>query len=178
MNNKKNHPVWQVYDEYRTARLNVKFYSYKLYRVSMINKTFEILLAISAPSSAVAGLWFWNYAYGQIAWKYLGILTAFVAVLKPIFSLQNSIKKYEEVLAGYQGLEYDLFKIKVQIENREVYDEELKSDYCKALDRKRELVIKEPEVSGDKSHKNLLERLQNEVNEELPASRFYIPKDK
>ncbi len=79
-----NHPVWDVYDLYRTARLNVCYYSTKLNRFQSYNFLIEITLAITASSSAVAALWFWEHPVGEIVWKILGVISALLAVSKPI----------------------------------------------------------------------------------------------
>ena len=44
MANNAKHPVWSVYDLYRDARLNVKYYSTKLHRLSEFNLFLEILI--------------------------------------------------------------------------------------------------------------------------------------
>ena len=174
MISRENHPVWGVYDLYRTAKLNVKYYLCKLSSVEKINFTMELILLITAPSSAIAGLWFWETPYGQDAWQYLGVVSAIVAVLKPSLSLTKRIKKYEEILSGYKGLEHDLHEIKEMIAQRLKYDKEMQNDFKKALKRKGVLVNKEP---GEKINTKLLARCQKEVDTELPADKFFVPED-
>jgi len=52
----RNHPVWSLYDEIRTARLNVKYYGRRLEFLERRNFAFELILLASAPTSAIAGL--------------------------------------------------------------------------------------------------------------------------
>ena len=61
-----DHPVWNVYDLYRTARLSVCYYSAKLNRFLWYNYLIEYILAITASSSAIAALWFWEHPVGEI----------------------------------------------------------------------------------------------------------------
>jgi len=82
---REDHPVWEVYDLYRTARLNVKYYSELLHRTEIKNFLLDLILLCSAPTSAVAGLWFWETEIGHEVWKYFGVIAAFAAVLKPLF---------------------------------------------------------------------------------------------
>lgn len=171
---REEHPVWGVYDLYRTAKLNVKYYTCKLSRVESANFYMEVVLLITAPSSAIAGLWFWETPLGQQMWKYLGIASAIIAVIKPALSLTKKIKKYEEVLSGYKGLEHDLFEIKEMITQKLKYDKEMQNDLKKAIKRKGILVNKEP---GEKIDKKLIACCQREVDTELPAEKFYIPED-
>jgi len=172
MANKKNHPVWGVYDLYRTARLNVKYYSARLHRIELCNLCMELVIAATAPSSAIAGLWFWNLPIGSIAWKVLGIIAAIFAVTKPILMLSKRMKAYNETLSGYRALEHDLYEIKEMIVQKQRYDDELKKDYQKALKRKGFLVAKDPETKQDKM---LIKKLVSEINQELPVKSFYIP---
>jgi len=142
---REKHPAWTVYDKLRTARLNVKYYSRRLQWIERKNFAIELILAVTAPSSAVAGLWFWDTLYGKLAWQYLGIIAAAAAVFKPLLGLPKRIKEYESVLSGYRMLEYDLMEIKCLIEQRQKYDSGLQSEFKRTLQREKSLVGKTPE---------------------------------
>lgn len=101
MNNRIEHPVWGVYDLYRTARLNVKYYAARMHRLEQINFWMELFIAVTAPSSAITGLWFWDTQIGGILWKSLGMVAAVAAILKPLVLLSKKMKEYNEVLSGY-----------------------------------------------------------------------------
>ncbi len=81
MESRQNHPVWKVYDQLRTARFNEKILTHRLKCLILGNRILEIILAISAPFSAIAGLWFWNTDTGQIVWRYFGIIAAIAVVI-------------------------------------------------------------------------------------------------
>jgi hypothetical protein len=172
MVDRMNHAVWSVYDLYRTARLNVKYYSTKLHRREQLNIGIELIIAVTAPSSAVAGLWFWDTSLGSILWRVLGVAAAIAAVIKPILMLPKQIKAYNEVLTGYRTLGHDLFEIKEMIAQKGKYDKELQADYRKALKREGALAVKDPETKQDKA---LIRKLVKEVNQELPAGQFFVP---
>ena len=174
MSDRADSPVWGVYDLYRTARLNVKYYSSRLHKFEIFNAGIDIIIAATAPTSAIAGLWFWNTPIGNTAWKVLGIIAAIAAVTKPILMLPKRIKSYNEVLAGYRTLEHDLYQIKEMINQKQRYDKALQLDYTKALKRKGALVAKDPETKQDKT---LIKKLVAEINQELPVGSFYIPKN-
>ncbi|MCU7940440.1 MAG: hypothetical protein KZQ64_13665 [gamma proteobacterium symbiont of Bathyaustriella thionipta] len=89
---REDSPVWDVYDLYRSARLNAKYYSALLHQTEKRNFILEFILLLTAPSSAVAGLWFWDSLIGQEIWKYMGIVAAITAVLKPMLSLPKKMK--------------------------------------------------------------------------------------
>lgn len=78
----KQHLIWEVYDNYRTTRLNVKYYSARLDRFVKWNMAFEIAVAISAPGSVISGLWFLKTANGLVAWQCIAACTAVIGFLK------------------------------------------------------------------------------------------------
>jgi hypothetical protein len=47
INKKENHPVWDVYDEARTARLNVRYYERQLASLRRKNISLEVIIALS-----------------------------------------------------------------------------------------------------------------------------------
>jgi hypothetical protein len=171
---REDHPVWTVYDKLRTARLNVKYYSRQLQKVERRNFFLELVLLVTAPSSAVAGLWFWDTEIGKIAWQQLGIVAAITAVVKPLLNLSRRIKEYESVLAGYRGLEFDLMEIKSMVEQKQTYDKSQKDELQKAMRREKSLVTKGPET---RENVRVLKRCQNEVESELPADSFFVPEN-
>ena len=97
---REKHPVWTVYDRLRTARLNCKYYGRRLQQHERLEFYLQLLLLTTAPSSAVAGLWFWAVPAGQLIWQYTGVAAAMVAVVKPLLGLTKKIKDYEAILSG------------------------------------------------------------------------------
>ncbi len=168
-------PVWDVYDELRTARLNVKYHSARLARIEKWNFGLEWTLAVTAPSSSVAGLWFWDTEFGGLAWKLLGAVAAVAAVTRPLVGLTKKIKSYEEVLSGYRSLDHDLFEIKVMISQKRAYDRELQAEFKKALRRKGVLAGKGPEAV---INEKLRRQCFLDVQRELPDSQFFVPEVK
>ena len=168
----KNHPVWDVYDLYRTARLNVKYFSGRLNKLQRLNFWMEFILAATASSSAIAAFALWQTSIGGKVWQILGALAAILAIMKPLLNLTEKIRKIEEVITGYRVLENDLKKIEVLIRQRKAYDKELSDKFLAALDRMDELIIRYTESSEDEK---LKKRCQDEVLHELPPDHFYIP---
>jgi len=171
---RETHPVWAVYDKLRTARLNVKYYSRRLQSIEHINCWIEFVLLASAPSSAVAGLWFWDQPLGKIAWQYFGVVAAIAALTKPLLTLPKQIKEFESVLSGYRVLEYDLMEIKVLVEQKQRYDAQLQTEFKKAMQREKTLVGKTPETREKLKIKSLCEA---EVLQELPRESFFVPEE-
>jgi hypothetical protein len=168
----EEHPVWDVYDLYRTARLNVKYYCGRLSKLQRLNFWMEFILAATASSSAIAAFALWQTQLGGKVWQILGALAAVLAIMKPLLNLTEKIRKLEEIITGYRILEHDLKKLEVSIRQKGAYDKELYDKFVAALDRMDSLVIKYTESSEDKT---LKKRCQAEVMAELPSERFYIP---
>ena len=169
-----DHPVWSVYDRLRSASLSVKYYCRRLEQAERWNFWLEFLLLATAPSSAVAGLWFWDTSGGQLAWKCLAIPAAIAAVLKPLLHLTKRIKDYEGVLSGYRILEFDLRELKIGIEQKRKYDAPLQAEFKRAQQRERTLVGKTPE---SREHAGVRSICQEEVVKEFPPEAFFVPEE-
>lgn len=168
------HPVWAVYDRLRTARLSVKYYCAKLDQYERANFWLAIVLAATAPSSAVTGLWFWGSYIGHAVWQCVTVIAAVAALVKPALGLTGKIKDLESIVVGYRGLDFDLMEIKIGVEQKAKYDSALQADFRRALQRERALVTKKPLAREDAGLKT---RLQAEVMRELPADAFFVPKE-
>lgn len=172
--NRENHPVWAVYDMLRTTRLNIMYYGRRLQFFERWNLSMELILAFFAPTSAIAGLWFWNTANGKQIWLFCGILSAFVSTIKPIAGFSKRIKVYEGVLSGYRLQEHDLKALKHSIEQRQKFDSSHQSDFKRIFDREKPLISQNIESVPDE---RVRKECQNRVDQELPSSSFFIPED-
>lgn len=170
----KKHPVWDVYDQLRTARFNMCYYAARVSQLRRANLWIEISLAVTAPSSAVAGLWFWDTEVGAYVWRVLGVIVACLAVAKPILKLTDRIKLFEETLTGYRTLANDLEKITFTVRERQTYDQAAQKMFHEALERKRVISEKEPEY---REKEQLKERCYQTVINQLPNTYFFVPKE-
>jgi hypothetical protein len=173
MNDTSNHPVWDVYDLLRTARLNIKYYSHKLTNLKRINFYMEVALAIGAPSSAIGVFYFWNTTYGSIIWKWILGIIAVVALVKPFIKLSDKIGSYEKTVNGYRILEHQVEKNVIQIRQDKSYSEKHRTLLETAIEMEGKLKENDPET---KINNKLRKKYQEEVLKELPAKKFYIPR--
>ncbi|MDM8544094.1 hypothetical protein QUF90_23710 [Desulfococcaceae bacterium HSG9] len=172
--NTTQHPINRLHANYRDYKVNALYYSVKMDRLKFINYFIEIILAITTTSSMVAGLWLWNTPFGQAIWKILLIISAFLAVIKPIINLTEKIRKYEEVLSSYRDLEYELKKIIDQIDQSMKYTTDHKSKLLEALGKEHDIIKKFSEIKKDYK---LLQMCKDKVDEELRNVSFFIPYD-
>lgn len=174
--NRSRHPVWDVYDDYRTAMMNVRIQKACIERLRKQNYLVEIPLAIAA-SSTVAGLWFWQSAAGGQAWKYLGVVVALLAVLQPIMKIPEKIQQRGEILADLSVIENDLEKLVKHIAHCRKYDDPLFERYAGILDLKGEFKKKHQTGKYLQSSKRLKRRCTAEVEQLHPGANFYVPED-
>lgn len=168
----KDHPVWDVYDRFRSARLNVKYYSVRLHRLVCTSKAFDIILAITAPSSAFTGLFLFDTKIGAVAWKWLIVVSAAIAVVKPILRLGDTISKFEKYLTGHRSCFLDLDNLKLEISQKRIYNKEMQSTFKDIQKKLKTLFESCPDL---RENKRLKRRLTREVIREYPVDSFYIP---
>lgn len=171
----KNHPAWDVYDLYRTIRMNIKYYSARLDVTERVNFWVEVILAASASSSVIASLAFWTTTYGRYAWQLFTVISAIVAVIKPLLGLTEKIRQLQETTTQYRLLEQDVKKIEVSIRQQQSFDREHSDQFLAAIDKMKSIVAKTPESRIDEK---LRKKCTDEVKKELPESYFYIPEEK
>ncbi len=94
------HPVWTVYDELRTAKLNVYYYASRLARARRWHTTRELIMALSG-STGVAGIWFFATEPGSIVWKGLATASALLAVYHSVTRPSEGIRKLETHVTGW-----------------------------------------------------------------------------
>ena len=172
MTDTSRHPVWEVYDELRTAKLNVMYYSHLLMRAERWAKGIDVFLALTAPGSAISALWLWSTPKGRVAWAVIGFAVAVVASIKPFLGLPERIKKFEKLVTGYRGLEFDLHALSRLIRRDGQYGEGHVSLFNVAIERRRELVHLEP---MNPQNDALVRKLEARIGDTLPPSSFYVP---
>jgi len=170
-----NNAIWDIYDNYRTARLNVKYYAARLHSLERWNTFLEIMVAIAAPGSAVSGIWFLKTQSGLLVWKIVSAVAGVSGFMKPFFKLGQRIKFFEQTLSGYRGLEYDLYAIVLRIREEESYSAACKKMFEAAMAKKKSLVTSPPETS---QNKRLIEKLYLEVVSEIPKDSLYLPQER
>lgn len=169
----KNHAVWDVYDKYRTIRLNVLYYEKMTDKLRRNNIIIESLL-IAFASSNFAGLWFWNSLIGGYVWKVFAAIVALLAVLKPVLKTSDRLRVQCEILISYHLMDHDFQKLVLMISQNGKYDESLKDHFFTLLDRLREIIIKDPQTN---KNNKMIERCYGEVLEQLPAANFFEPEE-
>jgi hypothetical protein len=168
-----HHPVWDVYDQFRTARLNAKYFSCRVASLKTLNFWIEVVLAATATGSALAGLAFWSTEFGKPVWQGLLVISAIIALVKPPLKLTDRIQLLQEWAADFKGVEYELKKIEIGIRQQGDFTSALKNRFFTTMDRYAELARKAEAES--RIDNRLKRRCQDEVARELPAEKFFVP---
>jgi hypothetical protein len=169
---KEDSPVWDVYDEFRTTRLNIKYYTVLLNTLQQRQNVIDIAIAISAPGSAIAGFVFWNSDLGHWVWQVFAVVAALLAIIKPIIKINDQIDILKEIVSGYAALECDIEILIAEIKQFKKYDKNAVTKLVEILGKKSKLVQKTHVLPNDDQ---LLTRMEEEVKRELPKDSFYIP---
>lgn len=166
------HPIWDLYDLQRDSRYYGKLYCIKVNR--LVDGIFwsDLLTTGFAGSSAIAGIAFWKSPIGQELWVLGTAVAAVISLVKPLLHLTTKLKNFQDLYSGYLDLELDCQLVAFKVRQSGEFNQ---------IHRRALLAIKEKEravarrTPPQKDDKRLAERLQKEVNRELPVERFYIP---
>jgi len=126
----------------------------------------------TAPSSAIAGLVFWNTTYGKTVWSILICFTAFIAVAKPLLKLSDKLEKLQKVVTLYKSVEFQIEVLENDIQREDEYSTIIVNTYKNLANQVGEISKDEPIESVDQ---DLRKSCYKEVNEELPFTNFYEP---
>jgi hypothetical protein len=167
---REEHPVWAVYNGLRKARLNVKYYCHLLSWEERKTHWLEIILAITAPTSAFTGLILFKSDTGKIVWQCIAAVSGLAAVSRPWMT--KRIKEYEATISAYRALESDFEMIRQNVQLRGQYDGEQQKKFLAALERARHANDAAPKTS---EKRELVRKYTAEVNDELPPEDFFVP---
>jgi hypothetical protein len=167
-----------IYNKYRSALLNLKYYGCKVDRISFRNKIFEAIIAIGASSSGVAGFALWKSDQGKYIWAAISGASILLSVIKPIVGYSSDIEEYSKlygefatISADYENLVNNLHKMK----NGIAKSGQLPQDLIPTV-RKLEEKLVALAPRGDRTPEAKLVKLMTDaVNKQIPASSLWIP---
>ncbi len=163
-----------IYDNYRTALLNRKFYGEMLSRYQRYNYWMEIGIAIGATGSAgVGGLAIWGTELGKIGWIVISSASVMLGVIKPIMQMGKQIEKYTKLYTGHANIFLELKAMVEEIEVSRNISRKVEDRYASIGRLIREL----GGLEDPKQSRRLILNLQGEVNHEIPAERLWVPRD-
>lgn len=163
--------LWQIYDAYRNALLNKKYYGCRLSNLRNWDQGIDIAIAIGTPTGALGSLAMWQSGLGHTLWTIVLALAALLAIIKPFLQLPRGIERLSKLYAGHTNLHQDLRRLVLRIEADKELAPEVWAQFRYSLEREKELG---PE-DDPKPKVRLVDNCEVEVNKELPMSKFWDP---
>lgn len=159
-----------LYDSYRTALLNRKYYAHRLLVYQRWNLILE--LAVAVGTSGAIGAWaIWKQGVGRNAWAFLAGLAALIAVVKPIIQLPKRIERYSKLHVAYSELYQDIDRLVSEVKLEKLLTKEMCKSVRLAAERHYKLELED----DPKPVKHWVQRFYDEVNREIPASTLWMP---
>jgi hypothetical protein len=159
-----------IYDLYRKALFNRKYYGDRLSAIQKHNTVIEIVIALGT-AAGVGGLVFWEGATGQIAWGTIAGLAVMLNVIRPVIQWPKKIELYSKLFASYSAMYGELGSVVSEIRTtRKLSPENLKTYSDAQLHAAWLSVDDDPRPSS-----KLLERYYKDVNDEIPFGDLWVP---
>jgi hypothetical protein len=174
MKKKKRHPVWDVYDEYRTTLFHVKQHRLRIDHLKRFKRWTDIALAVFTPSSAITSFLFWQSTYGKLSWNILISCAAVMAIAKPLLKTDEEIQQLIRSLGGYTMLLHELDDLRIKIRQEGSFNESVKNEFARIRSNKAKWYRYTTLITLSKRQKD---RLFNEVLTEAPVNRFFVPEE-
>lgn len=172
-----NRTLEGIYDDYRTVSLNAKYNGERLSRAIRSNRILEIIIAVGASGSGVAGLTLWKSDYGQLAWGTISVVAIFVSIIKPILNLGHDIEEYSKLWAEYSTLFARFRNVVRSVESMRSRIAETGNLPQNLSDEVLHIRAKMVELAprGDRRpDRDRVEALQAQVNSDIPPATLWI----
>ena len=164
----------EIYDLYRDAALNSKYYGRILARFQRRNKWLEIGIAIGAGGSSIAGFAFWDQTpWGKWAWLAITTGSSFLAFLKPFFNFNIRAERYSRVFTSYLDV-YLSLKAMVSRIKRDCDLRQL-TEFIQEFDAIERRFYKASRDDDSKIDRKLQKKIEKEVRKEIPYESLWFP---
>jgi hypothetical protein len=161
-----------IYDQYRTSLLNVKYYGHELTKLKQRNLFAEIVIAIGATGSTVAGWATLQEKIGVPLWGVVAGTATILATIKPIIRLGEQIEKFARLHSEHNGNYIALKRLCSEIKQFKKVTPEMRTRYAEISKKHDELARDDP----PRPSRRLIERFQQEVITEIPVETLWMPK--
>lgn len=160
-----------IYDQFRTAAMNEKYYANRLTHLTNWNRYYEIVLAIGT-STAIAAWAIWEQNnWGKVFWAGFSGVVTLLAIIKPFLKLPDQIEKYSTLHTGYRALYLNLQSIVSKIRRKSRLTPDVQELFDAAQDQYRALALSAVVNINEK----VLERCQQQVLREVPVESLWYP---
>jgi hypothetical protein len=127
-----------LYDHYRDACLNQKYYGYRYVHKERWNNGVEIAIAIGSAASTIGAWPLWQSSVGTVIWAGIAGISTILAVIKPFLNYPEKMKRFGQLHAGYAEVTAEL---REAVNNVRI-NRSLSSDALTAHQRARRMLTK------------------------------------
>src|SRR6516165_3660759 len=99
-----NRSIDGIYQNLVEVQARYRWSAQLLRKSTRANRILEIIIAVGASGSGVAGLALWKSDIGQYIWGCIAGASILVSVVKPILNPASTIEKYSKVSSDYATL--------------------------------------------------------------------------
>jgi hypothetical protein len=160
-----------IHDEYRTALLNKKYYGARLQRYRRLNRMLEILIAVGAAGSAIAGFSVWQQGYGVTVWAVISGTSIVLATIKPLLDLPAQIERYAKLTGEYAKVSETYRNIEQDI----TAAKGLKTEQLETFNQIRRRAVELAELDDPDPDQSIVQKAYDDVNREVPAATLWMP---
>jgi hypothetical protein len=172
-----NRTLEGIYDDYRTVLLNSKYNGIRLQRAIRWNRGLEVLIAVGASGSGIAGLTLWKSDYGQYGWGAISVSAILVSIIKPIWNLGREIEEYSQLWAEYATLSARYRNAIRQIEGARdqiAASGTLPQKLVEEIDAIRAKMVELAPRGDQHPSRRLVDDLQSQINAEVPPAALWV----
>ncbi len=161
--------IREIYDEWRTAQLNVYYYGHRRRDVRRYDMGGELVVAVL--SLGVVGSVLSRTTMQWIP-VMCAVVTAAVPIIRKSMRVSERLDAYDASIRGYRVLAFDLKKLASAIAIDRGLSEVVKQRFSEAMERRRQLVGGEWEEVANEA---LAKQCQARVNREVPPEDLFVP---
>ena len=104
-----NTQLTEIYTFLCRSALNKEYFGERLYRAQRWNDILEIAIAVGTTGSGVSALTVWHVEpWGPFVWGSLTVVSAVLAVVKPIIQLNKRIERLTRLYLGHGNVPADV----------------------------------------------------------------------
>jgi hypothetical protein len=163
-----------IYELYKLSAINTRYYGWRLARTQRLSMVFEIIIALGATGTGAAGLKALLTTgnlkeFFEEIWIFLAIISAILAITKPIVQLNKRVETYTKLFTGHNAGYFALKDIVVGVGTYHNLTAEQERQFTSIKNRYRELAtLDEPSPNRRK-----IEQIRIQVNKRLPDDTFW-----
>lgn len=164
--------VWAVYDLYRSARVNVRYYAVRIDHLHSQKLAMNAVLAVSLPASLAAALWPSDSGIADALWKFFAAAAVLIVLSKPLLGSAGKIRKRRRALEEYRDIARELHRLTVRIRADKAYGPALQDEFEAIRTRHAAVLERRIEHMEDR---RLKAQCEKEIEREFPREMFFVP---